>query len=445
MNFKILITGILSFFSVVVYGESSLSIKLHEAENRALESSNLLKSYVADEAAAGEEANAQFSNLFPRLSATANYTYYANIPEVHLGGLNIPFGTNSTYSVGPTLSYTLWDTFATRNTYKSAALLAEARTADRKNARLQLLSTVRTAYVQVQLGLEEVHLIYDTLQLSRAQRKDIAVRFSAGAADTLDVVTADKQVGTYEIQFRQRQADLASDLQDLLNFMGVHTDADTSRPGPADVENVSLVLNFDPLDQSLAEQGEAPPDGPDDKHPQIQSLELQAQSSDRAAQGQWAKLLPQVQISGGVAYQLPNIPNPSAYWQESAGITLSIPLYLGDPTPSLAAEQRSRAESEEFRKGQLKQDLHRDFVKAKNLLDSLRDQKKLAAADTALAEKAAKLYYNSYRAGKVNLIDVQNANVQALQSKVDAARIDAHILNQIILLKSLSGKEDARG
>lgn len=58
------------------------------------------------------------------------------------------------------------------------------------------------------------------------------------------------------------------------------------------------------------------------------------------------------------------------------------------------------------------------------------------------SEEAAKLYYSSYKAGKNNLIDVQIANNQALQAKVGAARIDAQILNQLILLNALSGEQN---
>jgi outer membrane protein TolC len=430
------------FSATYACAENEFPLKLRDAEARALSTSNQLKSYVSDQMAAEEQANAQFANLFPKLSLQGNYTYYGNIPTISFGALNIPFGTNSTYSVGPQITYALWDTFSGRRSYQAASLLASARAEDHKNARLQLLASVRSAYVQVQLGLEELQLIYDTLKLSRAQKEDVDTRYRAGAAATLDVVTADKAVGGYEIQFRQQQADLASDLQTLFTLIGYPRGADISRPGPADVENVTLILRLDPLDRSLAEQGEAAISPPGDDHPQVRSLELQAQSSHRSAESQSAKLFPQLQLSGGVSYLLPNIPNPPQYWQESAGVSLSIPLYLGDPTPSLAAEQRNQATAVEFREAQLKDDIYRDFTKAKNLLSSLSDQKKLAAQDVALAERAAKLYYNSYRAGKVNLIDVQNANVQALQSKVDAARIDAQILNQIILLKSLSGKEE---
>jgi len=438
---------ILVIFTVKSYAQTELfELKLSEAEQKALQASNRLKSFAAEEEAAKEQSNAQFAGLFPKLSLQGGYQYYGTIPNISLGnGPAFPFGTNSTYSVGPQLNYTLWDSFSGRKSYKAASLLASARTEDRKNAQLQLLFSLRAAYVQVQLGLEELRLIQDSLQLANAQDRDVATRFSAGAAAKLDVVTAGRSVLSYQIQFEQRQAELSSALKDLLTLLGDNGGTNVSRPGPPGIANVALVVKLDDLDDSLSQQDKQEIPDPTDQQPQIQSLDLQARSAEAAADSQSAKLLPTVQLSAGVSKIRPDIPNPPDYWQQTVGVTLSLPLYLGDPTPSLAAQQRNEAQAADYRKTQLREDIRRDFTKARNLLVSLRDQQTLATKDVKQSELAARLYYSSYRAGKVNLIDVQNANLQALQSKVNAARIDAQILNQLFLLKSLSGKEPQHG
>jgi outer membrane protein len=417
-------------------------LKLLEAEQKTLRSNHRLKAYDADAEAAKEGANAQFATLLPKLSIQGSYQYQAQIPTVTFPGFPpIPFGTNSTYSIGPNLNYTLWDTFSGQKSYRSSSLLAEARAEDRKGAELQLLYNVRAAYVQVQLGLEELRLINDSLDLARAQQRDVDTRFRAGAAARLDVVTAQRQVLSYEIQFKQRQAELGSEFKDLLALLRDETVKDISEPGPPDIKDVSLVIKLDGLDESLAAFAHQEVPSPDDQQPQIRSLDLQARSAEEAAASQTAKLFPTIQVSAGIAQMRPYMPDPTDFLQETVGVTLSLPLYFGDPSPSQAAQQRSQALAADFRKAQLKEDIDRDFTKARALLESLRGQQKLAIEDVHQSEVAAELYYTSYRAGKVNLIDVQNSNLQALQSKVNAARIDAQILNQIVLLKSLSGKE----
>ncbi|MDR3606219.1 MAG: TolC family protein [Oligoflexia bacterium] len=418
------------------------AISLPVAERTALKASNLLKSYASNEEAARFQADAQFQGLLPRLSLSGGYQYYAEIPQISVfGGAPIPFGTNSTYFVGPQVNYTLWDGSSTLNSYRALSLLSLARQADRDNAALQVLLSLRSAYVQVQLGIQELRLIYDSLELARAQNHDVAVRFRAGAAARLDVVTAERSVLSYEIQFKQKQADLSAYLKDLLTLLGDHEPRELSQPGPPGIPGVSLVLRLEPLRQLLLEIAQALPSPPTDAQPQIRSQELQSRSFDLSADSQSSKKLPAVQVSAGVSLNHPDIPAPPTYWQETVGVSVSMPLYLGDPSRYVEAQQRSQADAARYRAGQLRDDIHRDFQKASEMFESLREQQKLAYQDVIQSQEEAKLYYTSYKAGKINFIDVQNANNQALLAKVSAARIDAQILNQSIILKSLAGEE----
>jgi outer membrane protein TolC len=151
-----------------------------------------------------------------------------------------------------------------------------------------------------------------------------------------------------------------------------------------------------------------------------------------------------IQLSAAVNYNRPDIPNPPSYWQETAGVSLTLPLYFGDASHHLGAEARSQAQAAEFRAEQTRLNLLRDYGKAREMLASLREQRKLAAEDVKQSQEEARLYYISYKAGRLNFIDVQNANNQALTASVNASRIDAQTLNQIIILKSLSSEEAKR-
>jgi outer membrane protein TolC len=137
----------------------------------------------------------------------------------------------------------------------------------------------------------------------------------------------------------------------------------------------------------------------------------------------------------------PNGPVKEQIQQVIVSAQVSMPLFLGDPTWKLAASKRHEADAARAREEETLVELRRDFSKARTMLDSLREQRKLAADDVAQTEEAAQLYYKSYKSGEARLIDVQNADTQALQAKVNAARVDAQFLQQMILLKTLSGKE----
>ena len=55
--------------------------------------------------------------------------------------------------------------------------------------------------------------------------------------------------------------------------------------------------------------------------------------------------------------------------------------------------------------------------------------------------EAARLYFQNYKAGKSQLIDVQTADNRALLSKINKTRIEAQILNQLNQLRAVSGRE----
>jgi outer membrane protein TolC len=428
------------------HAAETLALHLSDAEAGALAHSPQLRSANADAEAASEQESALFAPLLPRLSLQGSYLYQANIPSATFPApinLSLPFGQASSYSIGPTLGYTLWDTLSSLKAYHAASRSSEARREDLKSARIQLLLSVREAYTQVQLGLEELALISDSRALARAQDRDVANRYRAGAAATLDVVTSQRAVLGYEIQFQQRQALLSSELKDLLALLGQDTLADTTKPGPAGLEHVTLELRFDRLRELLAEDPGAGIQPPGDAQPRLRSAELQASALELQADSQRAKLLPTLQIGAQATVGLPNIPFAKVMEQASFTANISMPLWLGDPTWHQASAEKLQAESATDRRDQLKLDLTRDFGKARELLSSLREQRELAARDVKESEQAARLYYVSYKAGKINLIDVQNANVQALGAKVSAARIDAQILEQLAMLRALSGDDRA--
>lgn len=421
-------------------------LTLRQAENEALRASDQLKSYLSTTRSATEEADARFADLLPRITLDGQYSYITNVPDVALpfpGSAPFPFGSHNNYNIGPTLTYTLWDTGAARDAYLSAKLLADAREEDRKAEKLQLLLAVRQAYIQVQEGLEQLRLVNDSLNLARVQLRDISVNFRAGAASRMDRVDAERAVLSYQLQFRQSQAALSSSLEDLLALTGESV-ADASHPGPPGIEGATLELEFDRLDRAVAQASDrfSPPD---ETQPQLRSQELQARSNELAAKGEKAGLYPRITVSARAELEYPNVVILQNIEQNIFGVTLSMPLFEWNRTSHLAASQYQQAESTRFRQAQLRIDLNRDYRRAKDMLRSLRDQIRVAQEDVAKSEESARLYYASYRAGRINITDVLSANLRALQSKVNASQIEAQILNQIAVLEATTGDQAAIG
>lgn len=433
------------FLPSVGLTQSTLQISSLEAEQKALENSPELKAYQSIRVAALENADAAFASLYPQLSLGGSYQYNTHVPTITLpfpGAPSIPFGAHDQYGFGPTLGYTLWDTGQTRNAYKSSDLLAHARLADEKNAELQLLLSVRTAYLKLQLALEELRLLNNSLQLSHAQNHDIETNFRAGAATRLDRVDSQRDVINYQLQFEQKQAEVQTDLKDLLALIQIPEPQGSERPGPPGVPGVDLTLKLDSLDQSLTRGSRWKYAPPDDSQPSVLSQRLQAAASDRAAESQKASLYPIVQTSASAKIEYPDEVNLTQVEQNTFMISVSMPLFEGGHAHHLVEEARHQAEAARFNEQQTKINLLRDYEKSIQLLESLKTQQRLSNLDVERSEDAAKLYYQSYRGGKINLIDVQSANNRALTSKVNAARINAQMLTQMFNLQAISGAKN---
>lgn len=439
---KSLFAGILLALGVARAEEFALS--LHEAEKGALQTSNHVKEFDSNAKAALERADSNSAALYPHLSIEGNYRYITEVPELPPPA-SIPLGSNSNYSVGPMLTYTLWDTGSARDTYRSYSKLAESKEEERKNARLELLYSVRAAYIQVQLNLEELRLVNETLALARAQGKDVLARYRAGAAARVDVVTSEREVLSYELQFKHQQSELSASLKDLLARVGRPDIKNVFRPGPPNTADVELALKLDSFDKLLSEEESENIPPPDESQPTILSQELLAQSSEYSASSQKSALFPSIQLMGKSTLEYPNGPIQENINQNTLMATLSAPLFEGGKLRHEAAAKRREADAARYRKEQLKIDLNKDFMKAREMLESLREQKKIAVEDVQKSEEVARLFYGSYKAGKIKLIDVQSANIQALVSKMAAARIDAEMLRELITLKVLSGKETTGG
>jgi len=420
------------------------SLGLAEAESRALLASDQVKAAAAEARAAQEQAQAQFAGVLPRLSLEASYGYLTNVPSLQLSPLMpapIQFGTHENYSIGPRLTYTLWDTGSAWKAYRGFAQQAAARGEDRRATERALRQAVDSVYVRVQLALEELRLFADSLALARAQNRDIETNFKAGAANRLDLLDSRREVLSYQLQFRQRRSDLSSALQDLVALVGA-APGDLSRPGPPDFEDLTLALKLDPQEDSLASAEGWPLAPPDSGHPQVRAQELQARAADLAAQSQNASLYPVVTATAKASEDYPNAILPQTVQQNTFALSLSWPLFEGGRARHLTDERRREADAARRRAAQLLTDLRRDYDRAGTLAADLRQRRELAAQDVAASQEAARLYYQSYKAGRINLIDVQSADLRALQSKVGAADIAAQLLQQLVTLRALSGGSD---
>jgi outer membrane protein TolC len=425
-----------------------LVLSLEEAERQAFEHSPILKGALSDLAAAQSQVEVQLSQLIPRVTVDGSYQYQTQVPNFSPapGAPAVPFGDHNNYSVGPTLQYTLWDNGGLLKSWRSQKALASSEEAQRDLVRRQVRLITRLDYFQVQLALEQERSLIDSLRLAGAQYNDIDKRYRAGAASRIDWLSAHQQVLDRRRDLRAAQADLAAALRALFAQTGRGQDLDVSSPInarvesplPAGVSTPTVSIELEPLETveaRLEGAAGAPVDG---SYPQLLALSRQAESQKLSADSISAARWPRLQLTYKSDYIYPNLPLLSSVWQNTAGVSASVPLFEWGRTKNQAAAQRMLAASTESRRDEALDELVRDWHKARDQFSALRDEEALDRESIDETAEIARLRYASYRDGGSTILDVETADLNSVQSRVTGARTRTQILIQLATLESLS-------
>ena len=428
-----------------VYGSEppTYELSLSQALQKARHKSDLLKSARASSAAAQERADATYTTLLPRLTLDGNLKYVSEVPSISVApnAPSVPFGSHLNYSIGPTLSYTLWDGGGFRDNYKSNSKMLDSRKEDERSKNSQVDASVKLAYVHAQLGLEQVRVYADSVKLSQKQAKDIRIRKEQGSASELDMLSAVKDLRTYELGYKQKQAELAATLYDLTALVEENLRLNLTEPAPQGFENAGLWLVLDPLDQTVKTESLTEPELMNEAPPQIKSQLLLSESLDLQAKAQKAAYHPRIDVSARTSLDYPDGPVLKRINQNTLSVNLTMPLYEFSKVDHLVAQKNFEAESAKYLAQQMESDARRDFSKAKENLRSLRKQDLDAQELVKQSEKLAQLNYDAYRYGRLKFTDVQAANLRLQEAKLNLAQIHAQILMQVIVLQTLVVKE----
>ncbi len=156
--------------SVASAKEQTEKISLKNTELWAIKSSYSAKALEAEGDAIGNKVTAQRSFLFPKISLDASYKYLSEVPELNFpGGTKAAFGDNQNYSVGPILTWTVWDFGSTRKTVKGIESQGTSKKHEQNLGNRQILLSARLAYFKIQLRTEQKRLVADSLKLAESQ------------------------------------------------------------------------------------------------------------------------------------------------------------------------------------------------------------------------------------------------------------------------------------
>jgi outer membrane protein TolC len=428
-----------------------LTLSLEDLTQTALAHSSQLQAAKLGYESSRSEALSARNGEFPKLGLSGNYFYQTYVPTFSISPNSpaVAFGENNNWSAWATLNWNLWDFRSEHDMANSAAAASESQDELYEATVRQVTLAVRMAYFQAKVNAEQVRLLGDSLKVAQDQYTDIGHQFKFGTASRMDHLSSHQEVLNYQRQFRQAQANLAESLRDLYSLVGVKEPADFKLPLDKHMEDAlpdtiplpSVWLVMDSTEDSLAMLKKEEVIPPDDQVPQLRTYAYMADSSRSAANAIHSELLPKITLSAQAGYENPDGPILETVQQNIISISASMPLFDWGQIVNDSDAKQKQAEVYEQNWSQAKMDLWRDWNKAKDQLSSLRYQEKLNDEAVSETTDLAKLTYKSYKAGTVRFLEVQTANLQALDAKIQSVSNNVQLLMQLSVLSSLSGKE----
>ena len=432
----------LLFVSVGVTGAEVKELPLLACEEAALAFSPAVKAAQAEAQAAYGSYESRRGGLYPALYMDASGSWTSEVPQMQVGTQLFEFGSEWGYSVGPTLEYVLFDNGARSASARSALGVYESKLMEYALARKQTLLQVRQAYFAVQGDLENVYLLSEQLKVARKQQADVHSAYKAGAKSRRDVLLAEKQTLRTAVDVSSARAQLARHLRELFSLTGQDFGIDPHYALDFRVkENLAgkttAVIRADNPADTVKRFAAFSSLNFDKDTPRLAAYDGLVSSYQAAARAYTAAVWPRLALNAGAYWQYPNGPIQEDVFLGRAGVSLRLPLFEGGANRSLARSNQSQAQAAAFKREDVAQELESLFAAAQDVLSALDVETALATELSSKAAQAAELTYRAYNAGAVTFLEVDDANLSALQSKLMLSELNIRRLNGLAVLDSL--------
>lgn len=427
---------------------AELTVTLKAAEEGALAASNAYSAARFSAEAAEAAAAAAGAPLKPRVALEGSLRYAEVVPEIKLPaamGGGKPMGDNWTYTLGPSAYWTFYDGGALGSGREAARRTAAARRAEAEHARRQALLRGRSAYFGLQLALEKVYLIGENLQLSLSQLKDISAGVKAGSRSRLDEIRARQETLARRRDLVRARADLGAALREFALATGLEAPAGAALPSDARLKGrgpdaaAELYLSAEPYTEILPRLLPAAQRRLDEALPSVEALAAYSRAYGAQAAGYRAERLPRLTLGARSSLDYPNGPNLYSFWQNSASLSLNLPLFEGGRLAERRRESELNAAAAAERRAETALQADKEYRKALDAYAALLAEQEINIDAVDDAAEAARLSYEAYKSGGATWLEVESANLKELQARTTAATANAEILLKLALLDSLTG------
>lgn len=382
--------------------------------------------------------------LFPSLSFSTGHSIvnrpYQETSSIVSGTEIISSSNKTSYTgnYGLNAQWTVWNGGKRLNTIKQQKLnqeTAELTVSEQENT---LQEEITKLYIQILYADESVRINEGTLELSKAQyergkellaagdisKSELAQLESQVSSDNYQLVTAKTALEDYKLQLKQMLELDGDQTMDLAIPQLDETNILTPLPSKTDIYNTALALR-----------------------PEIQSSKLNIQSADLDVRMAKAGYMPNLSLSAGIGTNH-TTGNDFTFseqikngWNNSIGLTLSLPIFNNRETKSAIEKAKLQYESRKLDLTNEQKNLYKEIETM--WLDATSAQQQFVAADTKMksSQSSYELVNEQFKLGMKNTVELlteKNNLMSAQQERIQAKYMA--ILNRV-LLEFYAGKQ----
>ena len=390
-----------------------MPLSLNQALDRALQTDNGLKAVGFDTLMVADYFHQAKSLRYPTLSLSAKARFINKLASIETPLFTKEIGSKETYQTDAQLSLPLFTGGKISSRIVAGRENLEATRAQFGAARIETAYRCRKAYFSVMAAGAMVKSTQSSLERLRLIRQDVANLFSAGLADSLDILEA---ASAFEMGNRSL------------------TDARTAELNAADALG-KIVGMTNPEVTIIPIEHPAPPQKPDVialsgqmiARPELQQM-LHAISAKQASiSGNKALYFPDIVGFAGYSYGKPNQDMFNKTWNDyfSAGVTLNWSFNLGGQTSKGVRAAESAVSSARMSYNDLEENLKLQARVSLNEFAKGYDQFEIASREFELAGRKFDLAKKKQKEGhlSVNRLLELEADLTASERRLEAARI----------------------
>jgi len=398
-------------------------LSLAEAEERTLQYSSQIKVSELSLISAQEEVASINATRYPKLSLVANFQNIQEVPKIKVGLLEQPLSDHRQYSIGPTLSYSLWDGGLKKKLVESLRWKEDSLKIEKNLTEIELKLNLRTTYVKAQLVTITHELVKDALRLALEQAADIQNKYRAGAISRMDLLNSQFELANAEIREKQAKSEKNSNYLALARLIGEPELRYDWRLESWDnqiisLKNKSLQVNNNTISVKMSENSK------------VKLLEAKSKSMESLAESKSASHWPQIQLSARSSLDYPFGPEKRQFHQNTIMATLQWDLYDFGGHSHEKAKHLAESSALTYQSSLMREELEQKLKETDDQMMSLVDQLKSAEQAESESGKLADLKKQTYKLGKMSYLDVATSQVQHLDSQIRRAKIEAQLLIQ---------------